>query len=80
MSDLVEMWFKVGGIEARWWQGSPVDKWARCDACKREVAPYHWRLMVDDGLGPERARAHGKRNRWLCDDCGDDWITLKASE
>ncbi len=74
------MWFKIGGIEARWWQGSPRDKWARCDVGGEDVAPHQWRLMVDNGLGPQRARAHGKRNQWMCEAHGDQWIDEQSKK
>lgn len=63
-------WFRAEGMDMRWMSKSPIGKVARCDNNRMHVVgPDSPRLQVDNGMGPDRKRGHGKRHEYLCQDC-----------
>lgn len=62
-------WFPLHGHEAQWLEQSPTGQVSKCDRCGVKVWPDEPRLRWDNGQGPKRPFAHGKRHEYLCVVC-----------
>ncbi len=62
-------WFKIDGINMQWLSTSPSNRKSYCDGCDRGVTKDERRLRVDDGMGAQRPRGHGKLHTYLCKEC-----------
>ncbi|RKZ82648.1 MAG: hypothetical protein DRQ39_10465 [Gammaproteobacteria bacterium] len=70
-------WFDFKGVPVRWWDSSPANRAAYCEArvCKgvsRRVERDAPRLEVDNNKGRVRVKSKGKKNQWVCQLCAGD--------
>lgn len=73
-----DRWFSVDGLDARWLNGSPAGRKARCDrSWQHLVEPDEPRLQINDGKGPKRSRGHGNRASFVCWSCASAEFGLK---
>lgn len=71
-------WFRIDGLDARWLERSPANKPARCDRrWNHKVEAQEPRLQLNDGQGPQRARAKGNQPSYLCMSCAADELGLR---
>jgi hypothetical protein len=70
-------WFEYSGVWVRWWDSSPINRAAYCEATvcaglRRRVERDMPRLEVDNGKGKGRVKSKGKKNQWVCTYCAID--------